>query len=121
MKGETHAYTGLPLWRLLAYVDDLRFPAPEKGIYYDDPDFSDALAQAAYTITLVASDGYVQTVSSQTIARDDRFIVALKKDGAFFDPAVDGYLRFVYDDLVKLPQGTSLKSVKLLVEVRIGL
>lgn len=121
LKGETHTYTGLPLWRLVAYVDDERYPGPEEGIHYDDVDFNDAFAQAGYTVTLVASDGYAQTVAASVVARDDRFIVALKKDGAFFDPAVDGYLRFLYDDSVKLPQGTSLKSVKLLVEVRIGL
>ena len=121
MKGETHTYTGLPLWRLVSYVDDERYPGPEEGIHYDDVDFNDALAQAGYAITLAASDGYAQTVSSSLVARDDRFIVALKKDGAFLDPVVDGYPRFVYDDLVKLPQGTSLKSVKFLVEIRIGL
>jgi len=121
MKGETHTYTGLPLWRLVAYVDDERFPASEKGIHYDDADFNDALAESGYVITLSASDGYAQTVAASVVARDDRFIVALKKDGAFLDPAVDGYLRFLYDDSVKLPQGTSLKSVKFLVEVRIGL
>lgn len=121
MKGETHTYTGLPLWRLVSYVDDELYPGPEEGIHYDEADFNDALAQAGYTITLAASDGYAQTVSSALVARDDRFIVALKKDGAFLDPVVDGYLRFVYDDSVKLPQGTSLKSVKFLVEIRIGL
>jgi hypothetical protein len=120
MKGETHTYTGLPLWRLVAYVDDDRFPTPEQGIHYDDVDFNDALAQAGYKITLLAQDGYSQSVSSTLITHDDHFIVAFKRDGVFLDPATDGYMRFVYDDSVVLPQGTSLKSVKFLAEIRIG-
>jgi hypothetical protein len=120
MKGETHTYTGLPLWRLGAYVDDDRFPTPEQGIHYDDVDFNDALAQAGYKITLLAQDGYSQSVSSTLITHGDHFIVAFKRDGVFLDPATDGYMRFVYDDSVVLPQGTSLKSVKFLAEIRIG-
>ena len=82
-KGETHTYTGLPLWRLVAYVDDDVFPAAAEGIYYDEEDFNDALAATAYTIVLTASDGYAQTVAADLIARDDRFIVAFKMDGVF--------------------------------------
>ena len=120
-KGETHTYTGLPLWRLVAYVDDIRFPAPEQGIHYDDADFNDALAQAGYPITLVASDGYTQSVRSTLIAHDDRFIVAFKRDGVFLDASKDGYMRFVYDDSVVLPDGATLKSVKFLAKIDLGL
>jgi len=120
-KGETHTYTGLPLWRLIGYVDDDLFPATELGIHYNDVDFSDALAATAYSITLVASDGYTQTVASDLIARDDRFVVAFKLDGAFLDPAVDGYMRFVFDDTVELSEGSSLRSVKSLVQIRLDL
>ena len=120
-KGETHTYTGLPLWRLVAYVDDNRFPAPKQGIHYEDGDFNDALARAGYTITLVASDGYTQSVSSSLIARDDRFIVAFKRDGAFLDASKDGYMCFVYDDSVVLPEGVTLKSLKFLAKIDLGL
>ncbi len=120
-KGETHTYTGLPLWRLVAYGDDNRFPAPEQGIHYEDGDFNDALARAGYSITLVASDGYTQSVSSALIARDDRFIVAFKRDGVFLDASNDGYMRFVYDDSVVLPEGVTLKSVKFLAEIDLEL
>jgi hypothetical protein len=118
-KGETHTYTGLPLWRLIAYVDDDRAPGPEQGIHYDDEDFNDALASSGYTITLVAEDGYTQSVSSQLIAHDDRFIVAFKQDGLFLDPAKSGYMRFVYDDSVLFPAGTSLRSVKFLSSIEV--
>jgi len=120
-KGETHTYTGLPLWRLIAYVDDGLFPNEELGIHYNDEDFDDALAATGYEITLTASDGYSQTVSSDLISRDDRFIVAFKMDGVFLDPESSGYMRFVYDDTVELPEGARPKSVKFLAEIALGL
>ena len=118
-KGETSVYNGLPLWRLLAYVDDQIFPAADEGIHYNDEDFNDALAAGDYTIVLVAEDGYTQSVSSSLIARDDRFIVAFKQDGLFLDSSRSGFMKFVYDDSVEFPEGVTLKSVKYLVEIRI--
>ena len=120
-KGETHTYTGLPLWRLVAYVDDDRAPGPEQGIHYDEDDFNDALASAGYTIAVVAEDGYTQLVSSHLIAHDDRLIVAFKQDGLFLDPTKNGYMRFVYDDSVLFPAGTSVKSVKFLSSIEVKL
>jgi len=120
-KGETNQYSGLPLWRLLAYVDDGVFPAVEEGIHYNDGDFNDDLAETAYAINLVASDGYTQTVTSDLVARDDRFVVAFKKDGAFLDPSSDGYMRFVFDDSVELPVDLKLRSVKFLSEILLDL
>ena len=119
--GETHTYTGLPLWRLVAYVDDGIYPEAESGIHYNDEDFNEALAAQDYTITLTASDGYAQTVTSVLIARDDRFIVAFKKDGVFLDPAADGYMRFAFDDSVEFAEGTRPKPVKFLAEIHIDL
>lgn len=120
-KGETSEYTGIPLWRLIAFADDNVFPDADLGLHYNDSDFNDTLADSSYSIDLVASDGYTQTVTSDLIARDDRFIVALKQDGVFLDPDRDGYLKFVYDDVVELPDGVSLRSVKYLAEILLGL
>ncbi len=120
-KGETHEYTGIPLWRLVAYVDDNLFPPFEEGIYYEDEHFNDTLAAAAYAIDLIASDGYTQTVTSDLIARDDRFIVAFKKDAVFLDASSDGYMRFVFDDSVELPEDANLRSVKFLTEILLHL
>jgi hypothetical protein len=117
----TSRYTGLPLWRLLAYVDDAAYPPLERGIHYEEEHFNDELAAMAYVIELVAQDGYSQTVTSDLVTRDDRFIVALKKDGIFLDPEDDGYMRFVYDDSVQLPEGMRLRSVKLLNEILLHL
>ncbi len=120
-KGEMHTYTGLPLWRLVAYVDDEIYPEADLGIYYNDEDFNDDLAAQDYTITLLAVDGYSQTLPSQLIARDERFIVAFKRDGLFLDPAKDGYMRFTYDDSVELPEGMRLKPVKFLAKIVLDL
>lgn len=120
-KGETHEYTGIPLWRLIAFVDDDVFPAHELGLHYNDTDFNDDLASTAYSITLTASDGYTQTVTSDLVAHDARFIVAFKKDGVFLDPSADGYMSFVFDDAVELPEGLRLRSVKFLTEILLGL
>ncbi|MEN6369160.1 MAG: hypothetical protein ABFD77_05620 [Thermotogota bacterium] len=116
-KGVTATYTGLPLWRLIAYIDDDIFPAIEEGIHYDDTDFNDALLTLGYNVVLTASDGYSQTVPLSVIAHNDKFIVAFKKDGAFLDTSKDGAMRFVYDDSVVLPAGISLKSVKFLASI----
>jgi len=120
-KGETHTYTGLPLWRLVAYVDDETYPEADLGIHYNDEDFNDDLAAQDYAITLLAVDEYSRTLRSQLIARDDRFIVAFRRDGLFLDPAKDGYIRFTYDDSVELPEGMRLKPVKFLVKVVLDL
>lgn len=120
-KGETHTYTGLPLWRLVSYVDDDQFPGPEEGIHYNDEDYNDALAEEGYSITLLAEDGYSQALDSTWIAHDDRFIVAFKRDGVFLDPEESGYMRFVYDDAVELSEDARVKSVKFLAEIVLDL
>lgn len=120
-KGVTSEYTGIPLWRLIAFVDDDVFPAAELGLYYNDTDFNDALASSGYSIDLVASDGYTQTVTADLVARDDRFVVAFKQDGLLLDPDSSGYMKFVYDDDVELPEDLNLRSVKFLTSILLGL
>jgi len=102
-------------------VDNKIYPKAELGIHYNDEDFDDELAAQDYTITLLAVDEYSRTLRSQLIARDDRFIVAFKRDGLFLDPAKDGYMRFTYDDSVELPEGMRLKPVKFLVKIVLDL
>ncbi len=120
-KGIASEYAGIPLWRLIAFVDDDVFPAAELGLHYNETDFNVALASTGYTIDLVASDGYTQTVTSDLIAHNDLFIVAFKKDGVFMDPESNGYMRFVFDDSVELPEDSNLRSVKFLAEILLGL
>lgn len=120
-KGVANEYTGIPLWRLIAFVDDGIFPLPELGLHYNDSDFNDDLASSGYSIDLVALDGYTQTLASDLVANDDRFIVAFKKDGIFLDPESDGYMKFVFDDSVELPEELNLRSVKFLAVILLDL
>lgn len=114
-KGETRAYTGFPLWRLVAYVDDDLAPPQERGIYYDDAHFNDELAQAGYLVEIRGADDFVQTLSSPLLARDDRFIIALKVDGRFLTKEDGGPLLFVWDDSASAP--AKLKWVKWVTEI----
>jgi len=118
-KGQTSTYSGLPLWRLLAYVDGGTAPSPEQGIHYDDVDFNDAWVAEGYTVVLTAADGYSQSIPAHVVARDDRFIVAFKRDGSFLDAETDGPMRFVLDASVVLPEGVTVKSVKFLASIAI--
>ncbi len=116
-RGETSEYSGIPLWRLLAYVDDALFPPPEKGIHYEDRHFNDELAADGYTVEIHAADGYTQTVSSQLVARDDRFLIALKHEGRFISEEDGGPLWFVWDDSAPVPE--ELRRVRQVVNVSI--
>ncbi|MCR4392567.1 MAG: molybdopterin-dependent oxidoreductase [Candidatus Acetothermia bacterium] len=113
--GEAHAYSGLPLWRLLAYVDDDRFPPAELGIHYDDADFNDALAAGGYTVEIRAADGFSQRIPVRYLARDDRYILALQVDGRFLAAADGGPLLLVWDDAAPVPEG--LRRVKWVAEI----
>ncbi len=116
-RGETSEYSGIPLWRLLAYVDDSMFPTPERGIFYDDRHFNDELAAHGYTVEINAADGYTQTVSSELVARDDRYIIALKHEGRFINEEDGGPLWFVWDDSAPVPE--ELRRVREVVNVSI--
>lgn len=61
-------YSGLPLWMLVAKVDDDITDGPNS--------FNDALAAAGYQIVVTAADGYYQYFDSATVARNDNIIMA---------------------------------------------
>ena len=113
-KGETHTYIGLPLWRLLAYVDDERFPEGS-GIKYDDASFNWEKAQAGYLVEIRGKDGFSQTISSTFLAGNDKFILALKVDGRFLSEEEGGPLLFLWDDGAVVPE--KLKRVKWVAEI----
>jgi len=66
--GDGNVYKGIPLWRLLGWVDD-RIPHGSNG-------FNDAAAAAGYTVIVKAGDGYAKEFSSTAIGKNDNFIVA---------------------------------------------
>ena len=69
--GSSRTWTGIPLWRLVGWVDDT-----------DQHDFNDTLADAGYEITVIAGDGYSKTFDSSFVKRNDDIILANELDGA---------------------------------------
>ncbi len=67
-------WTGIPLWYLVAVVDDL-----EAGNHWT---LNDARAAEGYTVRVTAADGFNATFSSTDIARNDTFLVADKMNAA---------------------------------------
>ena len=85
-------WVGIPLWLLVGRVDD--------EIKHEGPAFNDALADAGYTVDVVASDGYTVTFDSARVKRNNNIIVAYQVNG---NPLPDKYfpLRLVGSDLQK--------------------
>ena len=68
-----NVYTGVPLWRLMGWVDD-RIPHGPNG-------FDDAAATAGYKVIVKAGDGYAKDFTSQQIGKTDAFIIANTMNG----------------------------------------
>ncbi|MBC7099481.1 molybdopterin-dependent oxidoreductase [Candidatus Bipolaricaulota bacterium] len=103
-KGRT--WTGIPLWLFLGYVDD--------EIQHGDGAFNDALAEAGYTVEVVAADGYTVILDSRLIARNDGVLLAYLLDGA---PLPGDYrpLRLVGQALEKSSWVSSVVAIRLLL------
>jgi hypothetical protein len=67
-------WEGIPLWLLIGQVDD------EDS--HDDNAFNDELADAGYTVDIVATDGYTVTFDSVSIKRNGNIIVAYLVNGS---------------------------------------
>ena len=68
-----NVYTGIPLWRLMGWVDD-RIPHGSDG-------FNDPAAIAGYKVIVKAGDGYAKEFTSQQIGKTNAFIVANTYNG----------------------------------------
>ena len=68
-----NVYTGIPLWRLLGWVDDV-IPHGSNG-------FNDAAAIAGYKVIVKAGDGYAKEFTSQQIGKTNAFIIANTYNG----------------------------------------
>jgi len=71
--GAGNVYEGIPLWRLMGWVDD-RIPHGQNG-------FNNALANAGYKVIVTAGDGYSKELTSQQIGTTDGFIIANTLNG----------------------------------------
>jgi DMSO/TMAO reductase YedYZ molybdopterin-dependent catalytic subunit len=69
----TDTWSGIPLWRLVGWVDD--------DVQHGEGAFNDGLASAGYDVTIIASDGYSKTFASADVARNDNMIIANKLNG----------------------------------------
>jgi len=80
--GDSRVWTGMPLWYLLAVVDDIN-----EDSHWT---FNDTRAADGYTITITAEDGFSRMFASADVARSDGYIVANRMNAAPLSPD-DGY------------------------------
>ena len=97
-------WMGIPLWYLLGRVDD--------EVRHESRAFDEDLAEAGYTITITAADGYSVELASQDAAFNDEWIVASQVNG---EPLSDkNYpLRLVGTDLTKKEMVGAIASITL--------
>jgi DMSO/TMAO reductase YedYZ molybdopterin-dependent catalytic subunit len=73
--GDGNVWGGVPLWLLVAMVDD----DPDVGP--DHFNFNDDLAALGYSVNVIGGDGYSTTLASADIARNNNYIVANTLNG----------------------------------------
>jgi DMSO/TMAO reductase YedYZ molybdopterin-dependent catalytic subunit len=98
-------WVGVPLWLLVGSVDD--------EVEHEGPAFNDALADAGYTVDVIAGDGYTVTFDAARIKRNDNIIAAYKVNE---NPLPDEYfpLRLVGTDLQKN------ETIGMVAEIKVG-
>jgi PKD repeat protein len=73
-----NTWHGVPLWYLIAIVDDNE---NRSNISLKDYTFNDTLADKGYTVKITAGDGFVITLRSQKTAHEDGYLVTNTVDG----------------------------------------
>ncbi len=103
---KAQVWAGVPLWLLVGAVDD--------AIEHEGPAFNDALAEAGYSVDVVAGDGYTVTFDAARVNRNAAIIVAYKVND---NPLPDQYfpLRLVGPDLQKN------EMVGMIARIQVGL
>jgi DMSO/TMAO reductase YedYZ molybdopterin-dependent catalytic subunit len=103
-------WVGIPLWLLAGRVDD--------EIKHEGPAFNDALAEAGYTIEVIASDGYSVTFDSTRIMRNNKIIVAFTVNG---NALPDDYfpLRLVGSELEKSEMVGQIEKIVLHIDTEL--
>lgn len=115
-KGKSAHYTGIPLWRFLAYSDD-----PKYAPHMQDPSIATYMEKRAlkgYKVEITAMDGYSITLNSQKLNKNDAVILAMIKNGKEL-PGNEWPLILVWDKNAKvIPDGIKpirqVKSIKLI-------
>jgi hypothetical protein len=114
-KGTAANYTGIPLWRLLAYSDDPEF-APHKQdksiLSYDV-----RAAGAGYGVEITAADGFKITLDSKELDGNDDVILAMYREGEELD-GDEWPLVLVWDrDAALVPEG--IKPIRQVISIRL--
>ncbi|MBN1685185.1 MAG: molybdopterin-dependent oxidoreductase [Spirochaetales bacterium] len=114
-KNTSGLYTGIPVWRLLAYSDDPRY-APH-GQDKSIRSYNDAAAAGGYRVIIIAADGFSIDLDSRQLDKNDDIIVAMYREGEVL--ADDEWpLVLVWDkDAELIPDG--IKPVKQIVEIQV--
>jgi PKD repeat protein len=73
-----NTWHGVPLWHLIAIVDDTE---NRSNISLSDYSFNDTLSEKGYTVKITAGDGFVITLRSQKTAHEDGYLVTNSIDG----------------------------------------
>jgi DMSO/TMAO reductase YedYZ molybdopterin-dependent catalytic subunit len=97
-------WVGVPFWLLVGSVDD--------EIEHEGPAFNDDLADAGYTVDVVAGDGYTVTFDAARLKRNSNIIAAYKVNE---NPLPEEYypLRLVGSDLQKNEMVGMIKELKV--------
>lgn len=66
-------YTGIPLWRLLGWVDD--------EVSHGSEGFNDAAFESGYVVVVKAGDGYSREFSTKDLTTSDEIIIANNMNG----------------------------------------
>lgn len=103
---KAQTWMGIPLWLLVGRVDD--------ETKHETGAFSDELADAGYTVDVVAADGYTITFDSARIKRNNNIIVAFQVNGNPLSDK-DFPLKLVGSDLSKKEMAGAI--VKIVVHL----
>ena len=110
-------YTGIPLWRLLAYADDPRY-AP----HHQDSSirsYMDAVAEDGYIVRLIAKDGYAIELDSKQLHLNDDVVLATYTNDEEL-PESDWPLILVWDkDADVIPDG--IKPIRQVVAIELDI
>jgi DMSO/TMAO reductase YedYZ molybdopterin-dependent catalytic subunit len=100
-------WVGVPLYLFVGSVDD--------AIEHEGPAFNDALADAGYSVDVVAADGYTVTFDAARVKRNKNIIVAYKVNE---NQLPDEYfpLRLVGSDLDKKEMAGMITQIKVGLE-----
>lgn len=116
-RGETNQYTGIPLYKMLAFADD-----PEYTPHGQDSSINPYNVEAAvegYEIDVVASDGFTVTLDSRDVHENDDVILAMKKNGEEL-PDREWPLILVWDENAEtVPEG--IKNIRNIVAIHLSM